>query len=386
MISFSLRNCAIIAALLASASASNEPSGAVARNDLDIAEAARLYKIEERKLKRTRNSKPVKTIPHAKTHLEHKSRNSKPVKTIPHAKTHLKHTSRNSKPVKTIPHTKKHFEQTSRIVGGNQAFQGEYPYLVEWERGCGASLIHDDIVLTAAHCGGNDIPAGVIVSAFQTGKVNNGAQARSVVQHVPHPNYNSQDQENDFMIMRLNSPVSGVSPIALNGDPQMPSDGDVLTVMGFGDLADGGNDYPEFLQEVTVPYVPHAKCNQQYGGEIDEDVMMCAGYDQGGKDSCQGDSGGPIVKIVNGVHTQVGIVSWGYGCAVAGSPGVYSRISGQISWIQSEVCRLTKTEIKPDYCDGNNNPPPPTPVSGPSSPTLSPAPISSSPVSSSPVS
>jgi hypothetical protein len=135
-------------------------------------------------------------------------------------------------------------------------------------------------------------------------------------------------------------------------------------VVGFGDLQSGSQTYPDFLQEVNVPAVAHSKCNQQYSGRIDQATMFCAGLDQGGKDSCQGDSGGPIVRIVNGVHTQVGVVSWGDGCALAGKPGVYARTSVQIKWIQSEVCRLTKTNPKPAYCTG-------TPT-GPVTPTRAP--------------
>ena len=172
----------------------------------------------------------------------------------------------------------------------------------------------------------------------------------AIVQRVQHPNYSSSTNRNDFMLMRLDSPVTGITPVALNGDSQIPAAGDILTVIGFGDIRMGGRRYPDFLQEVDVPFVPHTKCNQQYSGRIDQVSMLCAGYDQGGKDSCQGDSGGPIVRIVNGVHTQVGVVSWGDGCARAGKPGVYSRTSGEIAWIQSQVCAMTKTNPKPAYC------------------------------------
>jgi trypsin len=152
--------------------------------------------------------------------------------------------------------------------------------------------------------------------------------------------------------MRINSPLTGVTPVTLNSNFQVPAKGDNLTVIRFGDLKSGAGSYPTFLQDVNLLLVPQDKCNQQYSSAIDSSTMICTGLGQGGKDSRQGDSGGPLLKIVNGVHTQVGIVSWGNGCALAGSPGVYSRVSGQITWIQSEARRLTKTNPQPTYCTG----------------------------------
>ena len=63
--------------------------------------------------------------------------------------------------------------------------------------------------------------------------------------------------------------------------------------------------------------------------------MICAA--DAGKDSCQGDSGGPMVVEENGKYAVVGVVSWGYGCAEPGFPGVYSQTSYFVSWIRDNM-------------------------------------------------
>ena len=96
--------------------------------------------------------------------------------------------------------------------------------------------------------------------------------------------------------------------------------------------------YQPLLKRVTVPVVAPARCAMWYAdGSYDKTVMFCAGnLTAGGVDSCQGDSGGPIVVGSRDTRvTQVGIVSFGTGCARPGEPGFYTRVATFASWIQA---------------------------------------------------
>mmetsp|Transcript_32894 Transcript_32894/g.48667 ORF Transcript_32894/g.48667 Transcript_32894/m.48667 type:complete len:553 (+) Transcript_32894:204-1862(+) len=280
---------------------------------------------------------------------------------------------------------------TTRIVGGTDAAIDAYPFYVKWG-GCGASLLSAQWVLTAAHC--NVIP-------YDWLKINQsrkyGNQGRGTINYisrrVPHPQYDPSTVNNDFMLLKLENPVdvdvttstdddshNSVGPnfIDLNFNSTLLADNDALKVIGFGKLESGGGGSPQELQEVVVRYIPTNECNAngKYGGDVIDETMFCAGVDEGGKDSCQGDSGGPIFIETTTSNdglasfTQVGVVSWGQGCAEAEFPGVYARISGVSDWIKDTVCDDDDDEEddtnninnKPPFCNsGGGGPPPPVP-------------------------
>jgi secreted trypsin-like serine protease len=78
-----------------------------------------------------------------------------------------------------------------------------------------------------------------------------------------------------------------------------------------------------------------------YHGEIIATDEICAGYTSGGVDTCQGDSGRPMFRADSaGAWVQVGIVSWGDGCARPNKPGVYTQVSYLSAAIKSAAASL----------------------------------------------
>lgn len=211
-------------------------------------------------------------------------------------------------------------------------------YLVSWNNGdCGGTLISSDLVLSAAHC--NEITAkDVLVGAYKAQSTQGGAIFRSITSRRVHPKYDgsSGTYNYDFLVLKLNKPVTTIPPVLLNQNPSNPVHDEVLTTIGFGVTTQGASTEPSKLRKVNVTYVDPATCTRDYGETINPKLELCAG--SAGKDSCQGDSGGPILDS-NGV--QVGIVSWGQGCAQPGFPGIYARISGGIDWINRQICDLS---------------------------------------------
>jgi trypsin len=250
-----------------------------------------------------------------------------------------------------------HLPAESRIVGGNDAQQGAYPFFVQGN-GCGGSLVWDDVVLTAAHCQGA-FDGSVLVGPSIQSSTSGGAEIIGVAQggQVPHPSYDGNSQAYDFMLLKLENRVANpnLTPIAVNSVGSNPANNDVLTVIGFGATSEGGPGSSP-LKEVNVNYIDYETCNNLYNGDIVDSVMLCAGVPGGGKDSCQGDSGGPIFDQEG---TQIGVVSWGYGCARENSPGVYSRVSGAKDWIDATICELSSSPPascgQPQTGGGNTN-------------------------------
>jgi secreted trypsin-like serine protease len=115
-------------------------------------------------------------------------------------------------------------------------------------------------------------------------------------------------------------------------DTSVYATGATARILGWGTTSENGSSSNQ-LRTATVPIVSDTSCKSSYGSDFIATDMVCAGYTSGGVDTCQGDSGGPL--LIGGV--LAGITSWGEGCAEAGYPGVYSRLTKFSSLVTTQV-------------------------------------------------
>jgi secreted trypsin-like serine protease len=208
------------------------------------------------------------------------------------------------------------------VVGGTRAAQGEFPFMVRLSMGCGGALYSQQIVLTAAHCvNGSGPNTGITATAGVVDLQGAGAIRVRSTKVAVAPGYNGTGK--DWALIKLARPIN--LPTLRIADTTAYDSG-TFTVAGWGAAREGGPQQ-RYLLKAQVPYVSDATCKRSYPGLVDREEL-CAGYPRGGVDTCQGDSGGPMFrKDENNAWVQVGVVSWGEGCARPDFPGVYTQVS-----------------------------------------------------------
>jgi secreted trypsin-like serine protease len=228
------------------------------------------------------------------------------------------------------------------VVGGTRAAQGEFPWMVRLSVGCGGALVTTQVVLTAAHCvGRTGATTGITVTAGVV-DLNSGSRIRVRSTFVSRaPSFVSVDRGNDWALIKLASPINLPTLRIANNTA---TDNGTFTIMGWGSAREGGAQQ-RFLLKAQVPFVSDAQCGSAYrnaGFNFVDNAELCAGnLANGGVDTCQGDSGGPMVHSDGaGGWIEVGIVSWGQGCARAGFPGIYTQVSTYAAQINSALANL----------------------------------------------
>ncbi|XP_056418677.1 transmembrane protease serine 12 [Hyla sarda] len=240
----------------------------------------------------------------------------------------------------------------SRIIGGHDALPGAWPWQVSlqhlssgygYKHSCGGSLIHKIWVMTAAHCfreRRNQRYWRAVFGVIDILLPENTKQI-SEIKQIIYRNFDPKTMDNDLALLELVNPViytDYVRPVCLATQELQVDPFAQCFITGWGTTSSGGK-ISTILQEAQIDIIPTSLCNHSgwYNGLL-TDNMICAGFEDGGVDTCQGDSGGPFVCYIaeHASFYQFGITSFGYGCAEAHYPGVYTQVKNY-NWMVMQM-------------------------------------------------
>ncbi|XP_074983470.1 transmembrane protease serine 11C-like [Caretta caretta] len=234
---------------------------------------------------------------------------------------------------------------SKRIVGGVASAElGDWPWQASLQQNnihrCGATLISNTWLLSAAHCFRKANNPRVWTVTFGT-LLRPSRMKHFVKAIIVHEKYRYPAHNYDIAVVKLSKKVDFtniVHRVCLPDPSQIfPYNSDAV-ITGWGALSNDGSS-SNVLREATVKLIDSNTCNRRevYDGVITPG-MLCAGYLEGGVDACQGDSGGPLVSPdLRGMWYLAGIVSWGDECAKPNKPGVYTRVTYYRDWITSKT-------------------------------------------------
>ncbi|KAF7660261.1 hypothetical protein LDENG_00285290, partial [Lucifuga dentata] len=262
----------------------------------------------------------------------------------------------------------------SRIVGGDNAEVASSPWQVmlykrsPQELLCGASLISNEWILTAAHCilyppwNKNYTTNDLLV---RLGKHNRAKFERGIEKIVAidkiivHPKYNwKENLDRDIALLHLRHPVTftdHIHPVCLPERivvKKLMTEGHKGRVSGWGNLRESFSSVsralPTVLQQIHLPIADQDTCRSSTSISI-TDNMFCAGYkpeDTQRGDACEGDSGGPFVmkNPEDNRWYQIGIVSWGEGCDRDGKYGFYTHLFRMKRWMRKVIDKLEQDD------------------------------------------
>ncbi|XP_018013383.1 trypsin-5 [Hyalella azteca] len=237
------------------------------------------------------------------------------------------------------------------IAGGTIVAHGEHPWVVRIVKTypdgttlCGGTILNSMNILTAAHCFKDTEGALITVEA---GSVllkpveSSDLQSVEVAYATVHPQYDHWKKHSsyDVAVAVLKWPLQfvlgRVAPVCLSPTP--PFEGLEGLIMGWGYTGFNSNEPSPYLLKATIQVKNQELCERAYqlfNVSVSKD-QFCAS--ELNKDSCRGDSGGPFLVKIEDKWRQVGLVSYGAGCAIAEFPGIYSLVGASLDWILSAI-------------------------------------------------
>lgn len=239
------------------------------------------------------------------------------------------------------------------IMGGTVARPQEHPHfaLVGWEINgkidfkCGGTLISDRFIISAAHClmHHGRSPTIIRLGEYDLRRTDDSNHKDFRISSiVKHPDYRFY---NDIALIELNETVKftkEIRPACLWSQDNFGVNKAVAIGYGYTNYM---SDTSNILQEVTLDIINRNICTKlvSRGRKLKDgliDTQICAGVLKGGKDTCPGDSGGPLQITLRNqpcIKYIIGVTSLGRMCGISNSPGIYTRISKYIDWIEEIV-------------------------------------------------
>lgn len=181
-----------------------------------------------------------------------------------------------------------------RIVGGNEAQPHDFPWIVGLFRDkklyCGATLISETYLLTAAHCVDGMEPSQIRAYIGGHNLTKDYTDIRRVRKIIQHEQFNIFSFNNDIALIKLYKPVKfgpKVQPACLPDGSTTEFAGSLTVISGWGRTGEKQNP-SQVLRTVVVPVWSQEQCHETpYGASRITENMICSGYTEGGKDACQ---------------------------------------------------------------------------------------------------
>ncbi|MFF4036919.1 S1 family peptidase [Streptomyces sp. NPDC001816] len=224
------------------------------------------------------------------------------------------------------------------IVGGTTTTTSAYPFMMQitdasGSQFCGGTLVAAKKVVTAAHCMIGESTSSVRVVGGRTYLNGTNGTVSRVSKIWINPDYTDATNGDDVAVLTLSTSMPyTAAKYVTSSQTGVYAAGTTARILGWGTTSENGSSSNQ-LRTATIPTVSDSSCKSSYGSDFVQTDMVCAGYTSGGVDTCQGDSGGPL--LIGGV--LAGITSWGEGCAEAGHPGVYTRLTTFSNLVTTQV-------------------------------------------------
>ncbi|CAL1530385.1 unnamed protein product [Lymnaea stagnalis] len=242
-------------------------------------------------------------------------------------------------------------ELVSRIMGGKESIPYSWPAMCSFrttdapdQHKCGGNLVRNlagqYYLITTAHCV-PDPKASLYEAHCGIHDRADSSEPNRVILYfnhaAVHANHNPWTYDYDIAVLRVITSVTTsnyISAVCIPNEGWYPNNSAIA--VGWGSLGSAGVS-PYKLHQVTKPIKSRPVCEERYGSASITLRMLCAGLPEGGVDSCEGDSGGPLYTYIENRWTLTGLSSWGYGCGIAGRPGVYADIIELKDWINLQI-------------------------------------------------